>query len=679
MLLSTFHRLLRGISADEEARLWRRGIHTWSDFETTRWTSRTVDRSQIRALREAYEEENIDYFAQVLKRSEHFRIALSFPHRTLFLDIETTGLSRYYDSITLVGWSYNGRYQAVVQGYEDQALRDVLREARVVVTFNGSNFDLPFLRDKASDLSLPKVHVDLRYLAKRVGLTGGQKDIEGRLGFRRPPEMQNMKGEAAPLLWHQYKRGDLSALKLLIEYNHCDIEGMKFIFDRVVAQVFRSRRVPLLVRKSAPTFAVPSVVEWSSDSSGPGLALKPFRGLVGPAITLDRVVPKHVTLRSVGIDLTGSEARATGWALLDGNSVSTTLLSTDEELLRATCDAKPHVVSIDSPLSLPKGRRHVRDDDPGRDKYGIMRISERVLKKRGINSYPALILSMQKLTARGIRLAAEFRRRGVPVIECYPGAAQDIIGIPRKRASLEMLRVGLSEFGVKGDFLFKAVSHDELDAITGAIVGAFFYGGRFESLGSEEEEALIIPDLHVDPVPWLERRVVGLSGPIAAGKTTAARILEGEGYAYIRYSEVLEKLLEAKGKSRSRSDLQTFGAYIHRVKGQRWLGRQLLSFLPKSGDIVIDGLRFADDHSFWIETFGPAFHHLHIVAPESLRRSRFIARGASASFSAAQEHLVEGEVETVGLLAHCILPNESDVSMLGRAINSAIARRSALG
>src|SRR2546426_10850970 len=65
--------------------------------------------------------------------------------------------------------------------------------------------------------------------------------------------------------------------------------------------------------------------------------------------------------------------------------------------------------------SLPSGRLRVEDSDPGRIAHGIMRHCERALKKRGINVYPCLIRSMQALTARGIAMAAELRRRGIPV------------------------------------------------------------------------------------------------------------------------------------------------------------------------------------------------------------------------------------------------------------------------
>ena len=76
---------------------------------------------------------------------------------------------------------------------------------------------------------------------------------------------------------------------------------------------------------------------------------------------------------------------------------------------------------------------------------------------------------MQKLTRRGMILAQKFRAIGIPVIESYPGAAQDILSIPRKQAGLEYLVQGLKEFGLTGNFTDENISHDELDAVKNKI------------------------------------------------------------------------------------------------------------------------------------------------------------------------------------------------------------------
>ena len=211
---------------------------------------------------------------------------------------------------------------------------------------------------------------------------------------------------------------------------------------------------------------------------------------------------------------------------------------------------------IDSPLSLPTGRREVTDDDPTRDEFGIVRHCERILFQRGVNVYPCLIQSMQQLTKRGIKLAKHFRSMGVPVIESYPGAAQDIMDIPRKRAGLEYLAKGLADFGLIGDFASEIVSHDELDAITAAAVGLFFWSGKYEALGNEDENFLIVPELNGSKNGWNGRRVIGISGPIAAGKTTGAEYLrDSRHFGYGRFSLVLADLLEREGKKATRRSL----------------------------------------------------------------------------------------------------------------------------
>jgi dephospho-CoA kinase len=276
---------------------------------------------------------------------------------------------------------------------------------------------------------------------------------------------------------------------------------------------------------------------------------------------------------------------------------------------------------------------------------------------------------MQKLTARGIRLASHFRSLGIPVIESYPGAAQDIMGIPRKRASLEFLARGLELFGLKGSFTDHPVSHDELDAITSAVVGLFFWSGKFEALGDEAEEYLMIPDLQIDAKPWKERRVIGLSGPIAAGKTTAGRFIESLGFVYGSYSSVLKQLLADQGIEQSRENLQEKGAEINKRPGQRWLCKHMRKMLPASDDIVIDGLRHPDDHAFMVESFGPAFCHIHIDSSKDIRKARYIATGGSSQeFLKAIGHSVETEVSKLSSLSHKTVCNEDDIRAFERSI-----------
>ena len=592
------------------------------------------------------------------KLQEQLALCAAFPDYVLFLDIETTGLSHYYDEITIVGWTFAGAAKTLVKGQDPRPLVEDAARAKVLVTFNGIRFDTKFIANELPEVVLPDTHIDLMYLCRRVGLKGGQKAIEKNLNIRVRDDLADVDGAAAVVLWHRYMRGDTAALKKLIRYNRADIAAMGAILDSTIPRF--AFHPDLFLEET-------SFREWSApdgwlDLSGPmsnavrrtGKPPPRFGDLFGGTAA--------EVARVVGIDLTGSEARGSGWCSLDGTRAETAVLFPDDEILDETIRARPHLVSIDSPLCLPRGRTSVDDADPGRNEFGIMRESERELKRRGVNVYPCLIRSMQKLTARGIRLAGMLRERGIPVIESYPGAAQDIMRIPRKGAGPEWLKTGLRDFGVSGDYEHQDVTHDELDAITSALVGTFHFAGMTEALGTEEEPPLIIPRLQKER----DLIAVGVSGPIAAGKTTLARALERRGFAYTRFSLVLDDLLAERGLPLDRFNRQKLGNEINAGGRQRWLSARTVARVAEADRIVIDGLRFPDDHAFMVERFGSGFRHVFIDAGADVRCSRYQAGGSDVSFEIASGALVERRVGEMQSLAHEVFVNRGDKSAVER-------------
>jgi len=589
--------------------------------------------------------------------------ALNDARGVLFLDVETTGLSRHYDELTIVGWLSDGIYRIHVAGDDPEPFLSSLRAASALVTFNGTLFDLAFLAKSFPELSLPKVHADLRFLARRVGLTGGQKAIERKLGIQVRRDVEELDGAQAVLLWHRYLRGDVGSLRRLIDYNRADVVAMRHILDEVLERLVSS---PDLWFAASRFSQHPySVSGWALPAS----ELPSASRLDKPKNTYQSLFAgtsaEHATI--VGIDLTGSEARPSGWCVLRGAVAETEMVATDDEMIARIIAISPSLVSIDSPLSLPLGRIRVEDDDPGRLEFGIMRRCELELKRRGINVYPCLLPSMQGLTRRGMRLAGQLRRLGIPVIESYPGAAQDIMGIPRKGAGEAFLKAGLQEFGVSGDFLTGSVRHDELDAITSALVGSFFLAEKHEALTGPSEDALIIPDLKAAPGPV----VVGISGRICAGKTTAARFLERQGFAYTRFSLVVDDEIKKLGERPNRELRQRIGLEINRTKGQKWLCEQTLVRVGSQPLIVVDGLRFLEDRAFFFERFGSRFLHLHIVARHELREKRY-RKGDGPSLADADAMPVEGEIDLLGARAAVLLNNSSTIDDLSNAVASAV-------
>lgn len=165
---------------------------------------------------------------------------------------------------------------------------------------------------------------------------------------------------------------------------------------------------------------------------------------------------------------------------------------TDREIAELIAHAAPQLVAIDAPLALPEGRCCADAACPC-ERYGIMRAVDRACAAAGFRPFPALLPSMVGLTLRGIALRERLQAGGRTVVEVYPGMAQDVLGIPRKRAGVDALRRGLKRAGVRGIPRARRVSHDELDAITCALVGVLHLRGQTETMGPGTPVPLVFP------------------------------------------------------------------------------------------------------------------------------------------------------------------------------------------
>jgi len=238
MLRHTFLHI-PGLGHTTEQRLWSQGIHTWEDAaglidgspDDLDAVARKLQTHLPGAFR-ALQERNAAFFAERLARlGESWRMFGEFRDECVYVDIETTGLSSAYDEITVVG-TYDGRnFRAFVKGLNLGDLAGELKKHPVVVTFNGSSFDLPFLRRRFAPL-LPKAHIDLRSTTRKLGYSGGLKNIESRFGIKRPTRIASMNGYEAVVLWYRYCNGNKAALEQLLEYNEADVTNLKLIMEK---------------------------------------------------------------------------------------------------------------------------------------------------------------------------------------------------------------------------------------------------------------------------------------------------------------------------------------------------------------------------------------------------------------------------------------------------------------
>lgn len=238
MLQRTFQHI-PGVGPFREKELWAQGIKTWDDFPAAGTgapaiskKSDDVAREHIAKAREALARRDLRALAQMMPSREHWRMYPNFAQDALFFDIETDGNENQVP--TVVSLYDSAGLHVFLQGRNMDELPEAMAARRLWVSFNGTCFDAPVLRDYfgASRFPTPDAHIDLRFVTKRLGMGGGLKEIEDSLGVGRPPHLKGVNGWDAVLLWRAYKaRADVEALRFLVEYNLYDSFQLRTLMD----------------------------------------------------------------------------------------------------------------------------------------------------------------------------------------------------------------------------------------------------------------------------------------------------------------------------------------------------------------------------------------------------------------------------------------------------------------
>lgn len=250
-----------GIGAKTEARLWEAGITGWDAFVASHQDVLSPAREAfIRKCLDESEEhlqrEEPGFFVQCLNSRFHWRLFPEFRQVTAYLDIETTGMSAGYDNITVIGL-YDG--QSISYYVKDQNLDDFRRAVdkyKVIVTYNGKCFDIPFIRE-AMGLAMDQAHIDLRFVLASLGFSGGLKGCERQAGISRG-EVAGLDGYDAVLLWNLYRMtGDARALETLVAYNLQDVVNLEALM--VMAYNLRIKQTPFRDSHQLPLPVLPEI------------------------------------------------------------------------------------------------------------------------------------------------------------------------------------------------------------------------------------------------------------------------------------------------------------------------------------------------------------------------------------------------------------------------------------
>jgi uncharacterized protein YprB with RNaseH-like and TPR domain len=242
MIENTFIHL-PSIGPVTEVNLWRRGILTWGDLEAEleQWPDSPERRRDLAAglLACRQNRERPLYFQERLPVAERWRLYRDFRHRCAFLDIETTGINSDFNEITVIGIYDGEQMHQFVNGENLHDFEEAIESFDLLVTFNGSRFDLPFIVRYFRNFRFRQAHIDLLYVLRRLGLRGGLKRIESLLSLERAPEIQGLGGYEAVLLWQRHLEGDAGALPRLLLYNRADVVNLHTIMELAWERLYR--------------------------------------------------------------------------------------------------------------------------------------------------------------------------------------------------------------------------------------------------------------------------------------------------------------------------------------------------------------------------------------------------------------------------------------------------------
>ncbi|NNG00601.1 MAG: ribonuclease H-like domain-containing protein [Desulfobacteraceae bacterium] len=229
MLRQTFLHI-PGIGPATEKRFWAAGVHDWDAFFDE--ASLKLTASKRAAIGDVLTESgrqldlrNPGFFARRMPASEQWRLFGDFRRRTAYLDIETTGLDTDSTISTIAVYDGEGMF-TYVYGRNLDDFMDHIRRYELLVTYNGKCFDLPVI-ERYFGRPLDHAHIDLRYVLAGLGLKGGLKRCEARLGINRGA-LEDIDGLFAVVLWQAYLRNrDERALETLLSYNLQDVLNLE--------------------------------------------------------------------------------------------------------------------------------------------------------------------------------------------------------------------------------------------------------------------------------------------------------------------------------------------------------------------------------------------------------------------------------------------------------------------
>ncbi|MHA1584384.1 MAG: ribonuclease H-like domain-containing protein [Promethearchaeota archaeon] len=256
-----------------ELRLWQSGITSWEKliampnphphFTKKMWNNL---RKEIINCQKAWKEQNIDYFLTHFDDEQLWRMFTNFQDKILYFDCEMTGLDINKDELITIA-AFDGKTtRFFIKGQNLDDFGEYVQKFPAICTFDGERADIPFI-EKDLKIFLDNIHFDLFKMSRFLGLSGGLKQIEFRLGINRD-DLTGVDGRFAIELWRLYKlTNDEQYLETLLAYNAEDAVNLEEILYSFYLLLQKQEHFPekrILHEKShinIPYSANPSIIE----------------------------------------------------------------------------------------------------------------------------------------------------------------------------------------------------------------------------------------------------------------------------------------------------------------------------------------------------------------------------------------------------------------------------------
>ena len=247
MIQCTFQHVT-GVYRKGELRLWQSGITNWDKLLSTpekhaNFTKKLWNRlrTDIIQCKKALERNDFDFFINKFPEDIIWRLIPNLKGKILYLDIEATGLDLGKDAITTISTFDRSEIKFFVKGLNLNKFIPYLENFDAIATFDGEKMALPFI-EREFGYDFYHIHFDLFKISRKLGISGGLKQIENYLGIsRNAKNLGGIDGKSAIYLWKEYQlTEDIRYLDTLLAYNIEDAVNLEpilfWFYDRLRAK-----------------------------------------------------------------------------------------------------------------------------------------------------------------------------------------------------------------------------------------------------------------------------------------------------------------------------------------------------------------------------------------------------------------------------------------------------------